>query len=135
MKNSNNPEYQERIPSEIEQDSNKKNVIIQLLILFYANDKEIMKFFKQGIYDLKNYYLVNKDWVDKFKEIYYFNEVSKISIIKGINNLEDCIRGLKTFESLNEIKLIYNKIKIIILLFIDIKNQYDKKWGFKCEKV
>ena len=112
MKNSNNPEYQERIPSEIEQYSNKKNVIIQLLILFYANDKEIMKFFKQGIYDLKNYYLVNKDWVDKFKEIYYFNEVSKISIIKGINNLEDYIRGLKTFESLNEIKLIYNKIKI-----------------------
>ena len=112
MNKSNNQEYHELIPSQIEQDTNKKDIIIKILILLYGNDKEISKLYRQGIYDLKNYYLINKDWVDKFKEIYYYNEVCKIPIIKGINNLEECINSLKTFESLNEIKIIYNKIKI-----------------------
>ena len=112
MNTSNNEEYQERIPSQIEQDTNKKGIIIRTLILLNGNDKEIANLYRQGMYNLKNYYLINKDWVDKFKEIYYYNEVSKIPIIKGITNLEVCVNNLKTFESLNEIKLIHNKIKI-----------------------
>ena len=87
-----------------------KSKIIQSLILIYANEQEIMKLYSEGIYDLKNFYLINKSWIDKFKEMYHYNEICTIPEITKINSLNECIQNMENLESLNEIKHIYNKI-------------------------
>ena len=84
--------------------------IIQSLILIYANEKEIVKLYNQGISDLKEHYLINKTWIDKFKELYYYNEIIDIPQIKNINSFDECLQNMETLESLNEIKNIYNQI-------------------------
>jgi hypothetical protein len=66
--------------------------------------------YSQGIFDVKKYYLVNKIYIDKFKEIYYYNEIYNILSMHGINTLNDAFKKLQNLISLNEIKPIYNKI-------------------------
>ena len=97
--------------SNLETNENKSK-IIKSLILLYANEKEILRFYNQGIYDLKKYYLINKTWIDKYKEIYHYNEICKIPLINGINSLNDCSTILTLVNGMNEIKTIYNLINI-----------------------
>ena len=68
----------------------EKLIIIDILIFLYANDKYIHSCYTEGKEDLMNYYLVDKSYIDKFKEIYHYNEICNIPIIKGIKTIEDC---------------------------------------------
>ena len=86
--------------------------IIQSLILLYGNSKQIKLMYSQGIFDVKKYYLVNKIYIDKFKEIYYYNEIYNILSMRGVGALSDAFKKLQNLISLNEIKPIYNKIII-----------------------
>ena len=90
----------------------EKSKIIQILILLYGNEKEIMRYYSQGIYDLKNYFLINKAWVEKFKEKNHYNEIYNILISSGINTLNECLQQLTDLQSSLEIKSVYNKINI-----------------------
>ena len=51
--------------------------IIQILILLYANEREVTNLFLQGYItnpeanNIKDYYIVNKSLIDKFKQIYH----------------------------------------------------------------
>ena len=92
-------------------DESKIN-IIRSLILIYGNEKIIIELYSKGIYDLKNCYLVNKSWIDKFKELYFFNEISNILAIKGINSYGSALKNLQLLESSSEISTIINKINI-----------------------
>ena len=106
-----NPNHQNNANS-VKNDPKLK--IIQSLILLYGNVKEINRMYTQGTFDVKKYYLVNKTFIDKFKEIYNYNEINNILTKKGINTLSDAFNNLKGLISLNEIKSIYNKISINI---------------------
>ena len=118
-----------------------KLIIIDILIFLYANDKYIHSCYTEGKEDLMNYYLVDKSYIDKFKEIYHYNEICNIPIIKGIKTIEDCLQNIKYFESLIEVKNIYNKINLNHLAFqifniypqmkfIDYKNYLKCPSGF-----
>ena len=98
----------------------KKSKIIQSLILIYVNEKEIKRLYTEGTYDLKNYYLINKSWIDKFKEIFNYNEICNIPDIKSINNINECLQKIQNLESLNEIKNISNKIYLDNISLINV---------------
>lgn len=106
---------------------NKKNIpanpaintqkinIIKSLILLVCNDKEIIKLYSQGYNDstkLKKYYLINKDLVNKFRQIYNYNKICEIPEIKGIQNFNGNIKNLNNLLQLHQIKDIYNSIII-----------------------
>ena len=90
----------------------RKVDVIRSLILIYVNEKIIIELYSKGIYDLKNCYLVNKSWIDKFKELFFFNEISNILTIKGINTYKSVLKYLQILESSNEISTIKNKINV-----------------------
>ena len=90
----------------------QKGNIIRSLIFLCVNEKEIMNYYNQGIFHLKNYYLVNKAWIDKYKELYHYDEICNISHIKRIKTLKDCMIYLNFLETTNEIQSFYNKISI-----------------------
>ena len=76
--NSNNPFY---TPSNTGISDNKKVVIIRSLILLYGMEKGIKTALNNGFYDLRPYYLVNKTFIDKFKEKFQFNMLNNISAL------------------------------------------------------
>jgi hypothetical protein len=92
------------------QNKDDKTKIIQILILLYGNEKEIMRLYSHGAFKLQQLYLINKAFIDKFKEIYYYKEICNILISKGVNTFKDTIQISKNLVSLNEINTIYNKI-------------------------
>ena len=91
-----------------------KSKIIKILILLYANEKETMRLYSQGCNEsnLKNYYLINKGFFHKFKQIYNYNSICNIPEIKGITNFIDCYKKITILEQLNQVKNIYNTIII-----------------------
>ena len=90
-----------------------KSKIIQSLIFLYGNEKDIMRFYSEGIYKLENYYLVNKIWIDKFKEIYSYNEICKIPLIQQlVQSINDINKNLQFLVNTNEIKAICSKINL-----------------------
>ena len=82
----------------------KKTKILEFLILLYGNEKEILRLYSQGIYAAKQFHLINKTFIDKFKEIYHYNEISNILSMKGINTINDTLTNMKSYLSLDEIK-------------------------------
>ena len=65
------------IPANPVINTNKINIIKSLIILA-GNDKKIIKLYSQGYNDstkLKKYVLINKDSVNKFRQIYNYNKV------------------------------------------------------------
>ena len=90
-------------------DESKIN-IIRCLILIYGNEKIIIELISKGLYDLQHCYLVNKSWIDKFKELYFYNEISYILTMRGINTYNAVLNNLLNLESSNEISTIINKI-------------------------
>ena len=99
---------------------NNKWEIIRILIFLYANEKDINYFYSQGAYKLYNYFLVNKSYIDEFKEIYFYKEICSIPFIKGIKTFNDCLKNIKTYESSIEIKNIYNKIILNNFLLLNL---------------
>jgi len=60
-------------------DSIKEN-ILKKLILLYANEKYFMELFTAPIkdeYDTKEYYLINKNWIEEYKNKFNFDNVKK----------------------------------------------------------
>ena len=49
--------------------------------------------YNKGIFDLKDYYLINKTWINKFKELFYYNEKFE-SIVKEFNLSKDDLKIL-----------------------------------------
>ena len=90
--------------------TDKNLEIIYILIFLSANEKDINSFYSQGAKNLVNYYLVNKNFIDKFKEIYFYSEICNIPMVKKTKTLNDCLRNIKNYESNISIKNIYNKI-------------------------
>ena len=82
----------------------KKKILISLIFL-YGNEQEILRLYSQGgVYDLKQYYLINKTIIDKFKEIYNYNEIYNILSQKGIRTLNDTLTNMKNYLSMTEIQ-------------------------------
>jgi len=94
------------------QNDESKINIIRSLILIYGNEKIIIELYSNGFFDLQNCYLVNKSWIDKFKELYFYNEISSILEMKGINTYNSVLKNFQLLESSNEISSIKNKINI-----------------------
>ena len=71
--------------------------IIQILILLYANEREIANLFAQGYIinpesnNLKDYCIVNKSLIDKFKQIYHYDLIHNILSIHNITNIKQII--------------------------------------------
>ena len=86
--------------------------IIQGLILLYGNEKEIIRLYSNGISNVKDCYLINKDWINKLKEIYHYNGICNILALKGIQTYKDCYQNLNNYNLLNEIKSKYNNFNI-----------------------
>ena len=89
-----------------------KTKIIRILILLYGNGKKIMQSFSQGMNDLKNYYLINNDWIEKFKEIYHYNELCNLNQISKIQTFDESLQISNNIEEINNINEIYNIINI-----------------------
>ena len=96
-----------------------KTDILRCLILLYGSEKEINKLINSNIddeYDFKKYYLVNKIWIDTFKDIFKYKEISKIlSQNNSYNRYKDYQNNLQT--------LIPNKdLQNIASNFVEIPN-------------
>ena len=109
-----------------------KSKIIHILILLYGNEKEIERYYSEGIWNLKKYYLINKDWINKFKEVYHYKEIIKIPQINKINTFNECVQKLKILKSINEVKIVSNKIcsNISILSQINLSPNYKSSGDF-----
>ena len=104
----------------IQNQFNKNMEIIYIIIFLYANEKDIYSFYLNGANNLINYYLVDKSYIDKFKEIYFYKKICDIPMIKGIKTLNDCLRNIKAYESNLDINNIYNKIKLNNFEFLNL---------------
>ena len=93
--------------------NNENNLkIIRALILLYGNEKITNELYSKGSYDLKNFYLVDKSWINKFKKNYFYNEIYNILQMKGIKTYQDALNNLQILETSNEISAIINKMNI-----------------------
>ena len=91
----------------------EKTKILECLILLYGNEREILRLYSQGgVYDLKKYYLINKIFIDKFKEIYNYNAIYNILLQQGIKTLNDTLTNMKNYLSLTEIQSLTYTINI-----------------------
>ena len=106
--NSNNPFY---TPSNTGISDNKKVVIIRSLILLYGMEKGIKTALINGFYDLRPYYLVNKTFIDKFKEKFQFNMINNISALSMYSKFSDFEQNIKSLEILNDVKNISKLIQ------------------------
>ena len=59
-----------------------------------------MRLYFQGCNEsnLKNYYLINKEFFHKFKKIYNYNSICNIPEIKGITNFIDYYKKITILE-------------------------------------
>ncbi len=115
-----------------ETDENKEQIIIKSLILLYANEKYFQKLLESPIvdeYDLKNYYLINQNFIEEYKENNDYKKVSEILDAQEYNysykgfcfNIDNILeipqlKKLKLKKKQYEEKIFYpnlNKIKSI----------------------
>ena len=98
--------------------------ILSSLILLYANEKELNRLFSLKItdeYDIKKYYLINKNWINKFKSLFNYIEVFKIlSKIPQYNSYKGYEKNIEDFLSNNDLKNIVANIDDISN---DLKNE------------
>ena len=81
-----------------------------------------MRLYSQGCkkLNLKNYYLINKEFVHKIEQIYNYNSICNFPEIKGIINFIDYYKKITILEQLNQVKNIYNPIIIDPYIFSHI---------------
>ena len=94
---------------------NKIN-ILNCLILFHANERQIKKILTSSIQngEVFNFYLVNKDFINNFKKGFYYSYINNIlSNNYDYDNFNDYLSNLEFFQSLNEIQKILKKINDI----------------------
>ena len=115
FKYKNNYKNENEILDKEDSDTEIEN-ILKSLILLYANKKYFFELLQSPIkdeYDLKAYYLINTDWVEKYKKEFNYKEISNILdemdlqlSYKGYNiNLENIMND-------KNIKKIRKKIKL-----------------------
>ena len=109
-----------------------KEMILKKLILLYAFEKEFIQLMKSPIkdeYDVNEYYLINKNWINMYKTEYYQNYIcpflnnmekqnNKSLSYKGyLINIESIINYLKNTQNfqlyLNEIEKSINKNNVL----------------------
>ena len=59
----------------------KEENILEQMILIYANEKDFDKSLKSNIldkYDTKEFYIINKNWIENYKNQNYFKEIKNI---------------------------------------------------------
>ena len=100
-------------------DINIKNDILRCLILLYGSEKEINKLLNSNIddeYDLKKYYLVNKIWINYFKDKFKYKEIYKIlSQSNNYNKYKDYENNLQTLIPIKDLQNIASN-------FVEIPN-------------
>ena len=108
--------------------------ILESLILLYANEKELDKFFNSNIEDecdLKKYYLVNKKWINTFKDKFNYNQIyqilSQYNQNKSYKWYEKNINSFLSNEQLKNIVLNYKQIPDILKKEIKLFPEKDKK--------
>ena len=98
---------------------NEEENIMKSLILLYANEKEIQKLLNSYIvdqYDLKEYYLINKNFIDEFMDN---NDYTKVKDILDKENYNLSYNGyyfnLNKIMEISKLKKIKLKKKFIII--------------------
>ena len=90
------------------------NNILYAIILFYANEKEIKKLISttnNETHIQKICFLIAKNWIDEFKAKYNYAFVSDIlSKYYQYDNYITYFQNLKSFQSINELKNIFQSI-------------------------
>jgi hypothetical protein len=111
-----------------------KNNILTSAVLLYANEQELNKLFSSNIideYELKKYYLVNKKWIETFKNFINYNQIYNIlSKTKQYKNYKGYEKNMEDFYSnenlknmLVNINNIPNNLKNEIKLYPEINNE------------
>ena len=100
--------------------NNIKVHILNCLILLYANKKEIFRIISNNLpekYDLQNYTLVNKTWIDTFKNNFDYKNIKEILLQQNIGTYtyDDFKKNLQYYHSILQ-------ISNIISLFNGIPN-------------
>ena len=93
-----------------EENSDNINKIVEFFVKLFIEYKVIQKnIIEKSIYD-EEYYLINKNWIDKFKQFYYYN---KLEEILNNNNSTRYIYDENIFVSLtnNVPPQFYNQLK------------------------
>ena len=113
--------------------------IIQLLILLYANEREIENLLTQGYLmnletkNLKEFSIINKNLVDKFKQIYHYEVISNILLTQNITNIKETLQNMKYYLSLEEIKSHKNMINKDITSLSQINIKLNTKSCGECD--
>ena len=118
--NNNNNFEQFNNPSNINVSSqnDEKSKIIKILILLYGNEILIANYLAQGnamnpnSKNLKDFFIINKSLIDKFKEIYHYDMIKNVLSTKGISNFTQILNNISSYESLEEIKSVSYMINI-----------------------
>ena len=96
--------------------NDNKNIILNCLILLYANERLIKKKLSSNIQngEIFKCYLVNKDFINNFKNKFYYSNINNI-LTKNykLYNFYDFLNNLVYFQSINEIQQILKIIKDI----------------------
>ena len=90
--------------------TNNNNIILNIILQLYINEKEIEKLWFSVSYDnniiQKDYYLVSKDWIDRFKSMYNYKQAyNKLENINQIYPIEQ--NNFQNYLSNNELKDLY----------------------------
>ena len=97
--------------------NDNKNIILNCLILLYANERLIKNKLSLNIQngEIFKCYLVNKDFINNFKNKFYYSNINNILSTYNYNydNFNDYLNNLAYFQSKNEIQQILKIIKDI----------------------
>ena len=96
--------------------NDNKISILNCLILLYDNERLIKKRLSSNIQngEIFNYYLANKDFINNFKNKFYYSNINNIlSTNYNYDNFNDYINNLKYFQSFPEFQNILRNIKDI----------------------
>ena len=122
--------------------------VLNSLILIYANKKEIIRKLSSNLSDklnFENFTLINKEWIDKFKEKFYYKDIKTILLqyqntFSTYNDYEINLSFLHSIAQLKKIEerireipdILSKQIKLIPCLRIDQKNS-ELKWPINFE--
>ena len=91
-----------------------RNTILTSAVLLYANEKELDKLFASKIideYELKKYYLVNKAWIEAFKNAINYKEIYNIlSQTYQCNSYKGYEKNMESFYSNEKLRNILGNI-------------------------
>ena len=110
----------------------KKENILKNLILIYGYEKNYDKIFESRIkdeYDMNEYYLINKNWIEKYKSSNYYKDVSNILEKKKYDfSFKGFCFNLENILKTNDFTKLKNKINVSTNNYISTeKNFYPKK--------